>query len=221
VSTKVPVYLLLDVSYSMGGTPLVALNHALRDLVRSLQEEPETSDLIMLCIISFSDDAQVDMPLTALTDIKEVPHLAARGGTSYVPALQLLRSTIERDIPSLKAEGYQVYRPIAFFLTDGYPSDSLPSLQVAIQNLHASPRRPTLVALGIGDVDPRILRQLAGAKGQSSISNSRLSPAEAITGFKELLLATINSFTRSLASGLSAWRIPSTDAFSTAPDDWL
>jgi uncharacterized protein YegL len=206
VSTKVPVYLLLDVSYSMGGAVLADLNRTLHDLVRSLQEEPETSDLIMLCIISFSDDAQIDMPLTALADITEAPHLAVRGGTNYVPALRLLQSTIERDIQSLKADGYQVFRPIAFFLTDGYPSDDSSSLLAEIQLLHASPRRPTLVALGIGDVDPRILHQLAGPKGQSSISNSRLSPTEAIAGFKELLLA---------------WRIPSTEAFSTAPSDWL
>ena len=45
------------------------------------------------------------------------------GGTNYGAAFRALAQTIGQDTAALKAAGYKVYRPCAFFLTDGEPHD--------------------------------------------------------------------------------------------------
>ena len=71
---------------------------------------------------AFSDSAKVVMPLSQQSEAP-VPTLSVEGGTNYGAAFRELARVIPADAAALKAQGYRVFRPCAFFLTDGEPLD--------------------------------------------------------------------------------------------------
>ena len=116
-----PFYLICDVSYSMS-RDMAALNDGVQRLRRSIVSEPFVDDVAHVSIMTFSDTAKVVMPLTQLSE-QPMPQLSAEGGTNYGAAFRELAHVIPADAAALKAQGYKVFRPCAFFLTDGEPQD--------------------------------------------------------------------------------------------------
>jgi uncharacterized protein YegL len=117
-----PFYLICDVSSSMTGD-MPTLNEGIRKLRRAIVAQPQVDDVAQIGIITFSTSAQVVLPLSQMSE-EQMPTLRASGSTNYGSAFQLLAQTIQRDIAQLKAQRLKVYRPCAFFLTDGQPTDS-------------------------------------------------------------------------------------------------
>ena len=117
-----PFYLICDVSSSMQGD-MPALNDAVRRLRRAIAAEPAADDVVEVCMMTFSDTGKVAMPLRQMSE-SEVPALAVESGTRYGVAFHSLTQTNEQDTASRKGQEYKIYRPCAFFLTDGEPSDS-------------------------------------------------------------------------------------------------
>lgn len=116
-----PFYLLCDVSISMR-PDMTALEEALADLRYEIVHDPVVADIVQFGVITFSDRARVVIPLGPLQDA-ELPRLQVEGGTAYGEAFRLLADTIEKDRQRLKSEGFKIYRPCVFFLTDGEPTD--------------------------------------------------------------------------------------------------
>ena len=117
-----PFYIICDVSYSMSGD-MKDLNDGLERLHRAIVAQPVADDVAQICIMSFSTTAKVLMPLGQMSEVS-VPTLSVEGSTNYGAAFRELAHTIERDRTALKAQGFKIYRPCAFFLTDGEPTDS-------------------------------------------------------------------------------------------------
>lgn len=160
-----PFYLICDVSSSMTGD-MPALNDGVERLRRAIVAEPIVDDVAQICIMTFSDSAAVRMPLAQMSETS-VPHLSAGGSTNYGSAFRLLAQTITQDSTSLKQQGYKVYRPCAFFLTDGAPTDGdwgktfnsqLTYNKQANQGLKAY---PLFVPFGFGSAPVNVLKQLA------------------------------------------------------------
>ena len=114
-----PSYLICDVSYSMEGD-MAALNKGLQRLRQAIVIEPVVDDVAQLCIMMFSDTAKMLLPMSSMSEVT-VPTLAVQGRTNYGAAFELLAHTIEQDKADLRKRGYMVFRPCAFFLTDGEP----------------------------------------------------------------------------------------------------
>lgn len=194
-----PFYLVCDESYSMAGNPLQEINDQLPQIVTEIASNPTVADKARLCIISFSDTAEVLLPLADLNDVHQVPQLAPKGATSYGAAFTLLRDTIERDIRDLKAAGHVPFRPTVFFLTDGQPTDS--DWATTHQRLTAKDfgPRPTILAFGFGDVRPETLRAVATFR--AFIANGELDPRNALREFaKQLLNSVVSSAVASSAA---------------------
>jgi len=117
-----PFYLVCDVSYSMTHD-MPALNAGIRQLCQAIGREPQVDDVAQVGIITFSAGAQVAMPLTQMSEEAHIPTLSAQSSTNYGAAFRILALTIDEDLKNLKAKGYKAYRPCAFFLTDGEPTD--------------------------------------------------------------------------------------------------
>ena len=101
---------------------ILALNKACAFPPRHLGE-PVVDDVVQVCIMSFSAMlAKIVMPLGQMSE-SVVPILSAASGTNYGAAFRLLARTIEHDSATLKRLGYMIYRPCAFFLVDGAPTD--------------------------------------------------------------------------------------------------
>src|ERR1700689_1830950 len=116
-----PFYLICDVSYSMIND-MPALNDGVQRLRRSIVAEPMVDDVAHIAVMTFSDTAKVIMPLSQLSETP-MPALSVEGGTSSGEAFRELARVIPADAAALKAQGFRVFRPCAFFLTDGEPLD--------------------------------------------------------------------------------------------------
>jgi uncharacterized protein YegL len=162
-----PFYLICDISYSMLAD-MPALNIGVRKLCQAIVAEPIVDDVTQLSIISFSDTARVLMPLGQMSE-SAVPTLSVEGGTNYGVAFRLLAQQISEDSANLRRQGYRIYRPCAFFLTDGEPGDAdwrrtfNEQLTYDRQTGHGFKAHPVFVPFGFRDATSRVLSQLAVA----------------------------------------------------------
>jgi uncharacterized protein YegL len=191
-----PFYLVCDESGSMSGSPIDAINNSLPELHQEIGANPVVADKTRFCLIGFSDNADVLLPLSDLSTVTSMPKLSAGGGTNYQAAFDVLRKTIDSDVASLKQAGNTVYRPAVFFLSDGYPNRN--NWQQSFQALtDANWRpRPNILAFGFGSADENVIRQVATTR--AFMANGSIGPAEALREFANSLIRSIvNSVTPS------------------------
>jgi uncharacterized protein YegL len=191
-----PFYLVCDESGSMSGAPVDAINTSLPQLHAEIGSNPVVADKTRFCLIGFSDQAEVLLPLSDLSTVTSIPALNANGGTDYEAAFIKLRATIDADVAELKRQGHQVFRPAVFFLSDGYPNNN--NWQTAYKALtdEAWRQHPNILAFGFGDADEPTIRQIATAK--AFMANDQLGPADALREFaKSLIRSIVNSGTQS------------------------
>jgi uncharacterized protein YegL len=93
-------YLLCDVSVSMT-YDLPALQDGLRRLIDAIAAQPVLDDVTQICVMTFSDSAQVVTPLGQPSTLQP-PALAIQGGTNYGAAFRKLAQVIEADRAALK-----------------------------------------------------------------------------------------------------------------------
>lgn len=230
-----PFYVLADVSYSMtqvqpslDGPPssaLDALNKIVLSVKDSLDMNPILGDKIRFSLIDFSDDAQTQIPLCDLMQVKvgDIPQLNARGGTSFAAAFRALRQQIDSDIRQLKADGHKVHRPAVFFLTDGEPTDPDGDWQSAFSDLtdSAFKFRPNVIPFGVGEAKKAVLDQLAFPVGkmQSFVLKEGANASAAIANMAEKLIGSIIDSANSVtAEGESGGFVPPD---VDEDDDWL
>lgn len=156
---RMPVYLLLDVSGSMSGAPIMAVEQGVQLLHNELMGQPQAVEMVHLSVITFASSASQVIPLTQITNFTP-PALSASGGTSLGGALRELAHALDREIipnsPAKKGD----YKPLVFLLTDGEPTDSWePELNAL--NSRREKRAGSIIALGCGDaVNTGVLRQI-------------------------------------------------------------
>jgi uncharacterized protein YegL len=156
-----PVVLMLDTSGSMRADGKVeALSAGLADLVETLRDEDDGTGAIHIAIVTFGGDAaQVEVPLSRVAEVGDVPPLLAAGRTPMGGALDLVTSMLEdRDVIPSRA-----YRPTIALLSDGIPTDDWePPMERLLNSERAS--KATRMALGIGaDADRDCLIRFAGS----------------------------------------------------------
>ena len=183
-----PFYLVCDESGSMSGAPIDAINTALPELHHEIAYNPVVADKTQFAIISFSDTADVALPLSDLSQVRHLPVLSTKGMTSYAAAFRCVKDQIQQDVDRLKAEGHEVYRPVVFFLTDGQPSGDY---RTEWEELTSSsfPLHPNIVAFGIGESDANTISAVATFR--AFISDGSLSPADALREFAVALTKSI------------------------------
>jgi uncharacterized protein YegL len=198
-----PFYVVFDVSYSMIGA-INVLNDAIQEMWRDILRNPLVDDTAQICLISFSDEARVVAPMGPASQSRP-PVVSVEGGTNYGNAFRLLAQTIVEDVATLKRDGYRVFRPCAFFLTDGEPLDS-DYLEVFTRELTYDPQsgrgmrqHPIFVPFGFRDAPEDMIRRLAYPAGRSRWFHSRST--DLAEGLRGVLSVIMNSVT---ASGASA-----------------
>ena len=94
---RLPIYLLLDVSGSMSGDPISAVQSGIQSMVSVLSEDPQNLDIVYISIVTFSDEVRQIVPLTELPRF-EAPRLTAKGRTCLGKALEYVASCAANDI---------------------------------------------------------------------------------------------------------------------------
>jgi len=156
---RLPVYLLLDCSESMGGPAIEAVARGVDSLVGTLRGNPQALETAYLSVITFAREARQVVPLTELLRF-QAPRLTVRTGTALGAALRLLPECLRREVvkstPTTKGD----YKPLVFLLTDGQPTDDWEPAAAALRAAN-SPRIANIYAIGCGpDVDTDVLRQV-------------------------------------------------------------
>ena len=95
----VPFYIVCDESSSMiGNGGIEAINLGLPELHATIAADPLVSEKCRIGLISFSEKAEVLLPIARLSDVASMPGMRGRSVTSYGAAFELLRTVISADI---------------------------------------------------------------------------------------------------------------------------
>jgi uncharacterized protein YegL len=202
-----PFYLVCDVSKSMTHQ-MPVLNEALQGLRNEIATNPVVDDVARICVMVFSDIAQVVIPLGQPSEMA-VPALSVQFGTNYGNAFRQLTRRIDYDTSVLKKQGHKVYRPCVFFLTDGEPQDRdwEESFRSTLTYDRATGQgmkgHPVFVPVGFRQAQPAILAKLAypAQRGKWYIDRNT-NYAEAIRELLDVIKKTI------ITSGLSSLTEP-------------
>jgi uncharacterized protein YegL len=191
-----PFYLICDVSGSMS-RDMRTLNDGVRRLRRAIVAEPVVDDVAQVCVMSFSDTAKVVMPMGQMSE-QEVPELHVEGGTNYGEAFRVLAQAIGQDTAKLRADGYKVYRPCAFFLTDGLPNDRdwhqtfTSTLTYDRQTGRGMKAHPIFVPFGFRKAREDVLSQLAYPKDRGKWYHAKTADVDqALKGILEIIMNTV------------------------------
>jgi uncharacterized protein YegL len=169
------------------------------------------NEYVRVSIVSFSDSAEVLLPLSNLSDVGAMPGCAAKGLTNYGEAFNLLRVVIQRDIANLKAQGLQVYRPAVFFITDGEPTDDWEANHRALTDKTMNPQAPHIISFGVAGANAAVIGKI-GTKA-AFIANNGVDPGNAL---KEILKSLTNTIVNSSSSSTPTLVVPSAPPGTTA-----
>lgn len=213
-----PVYVVADESASM--TPVVGeLNAGLAALHSALLREPMAAAKVRFTILGFSDDAQVRLSLADLRTEAALPTLATRGSTSFGAAFRELLARIPQDIAALKAQGFAVYRPAVFFLTDGQPTDE--GWQRTYEQLtdrDATTAAPNIIACGIGQAVAQTILDIATRPEFAFVATPGTELGLAIAEFSVALTRSVVASARAMADGTTELVVERPDNFVMAVD---
>jgi len=154
---RMPVYLLLDTSLSMDGSPIVAVNNGVRTLFNELIGHSAVRSTVQVSLITFAHQIAF-APLTPLTHfippIVTAHNLQGSGGTALGGALAVVRDELTRLAPDERA--------FLFVLTDGEPTDGALWSVVAQEIKYGLASRVAMcVGIACGpDADLDVLQQI-------------------------------------------------------------
>ena len=194
-----PIYIICDESQSMEGSKLDACNKALPEIHKAIAGDPIVNDKVRIGVISFSDSAEVLLPLSKMTDVVDFPGLVLKGGSNYESAFTCLKQTIQTDFANLKNKGYaNIQRPIVFFISDGEPTDNnwqAAHAAVTDKNWLFSPH---IIAFGVSGARAETIRTIA--TGKPGINFAYLADDNADPGavLKEVLKSLISTIAGSV-----------------------
>ncbi len=120
---RLPIYLLVDCSSSMAGDSIEAVKQGIKALLSELLDDPQALETAFLSVITFSSCARQIVPLTPLLEFRE-PSLSAGGVSALGAALHLLEECVDREVRTTTAKCKGDWKPVAFILTDGAPTDA-------------------------------------------------------------------------------------------------
>ena len=121
---RLPVYLLIDVSGSMAGEPIEAVNNGLQTMLSALRKDPHALEQAYISLIAFETDVRQMNPLTEVAQF-QIPALSAGGGTSLGAALSLAAKCAKDEVVKKTESQSGDWKPLVFLMTDGDPTDEL------------------------------------------------------------------------------------------------
>lgn len=155
---RCPCVLILDKSGSMQGRPIAELNEGLRTLREELSADPLASRRVELAVVSFG-------PVTQDVEFVEAsrftpPALSAAGDTPMGRAVLTALDMLEARKALYRQNGIAYYRPWAFLITDGAPTDSITEAARRVKEAEEA-KKLAFFAIGVDGADFDRLRQLA------------------------------------------------------------
>ncbi len=161
---KCPLVLILDVSGSMSGAPIDALNKALNSLKDEIIKDTMLSNRLDLAIVSFHDQAEVVKDFSLIDPDTNMPFLETGGRTNMFDGVNKAIEIIEDRKQWYKNSGQPYYRPIIVLFSDGTPTNTeqeIEDLDQKIQSM-SDDKKFMFMPFGVGEgADIQTLAKLA------------------------------------------------------------
>jgi uncharacterized protein YegL len=158
---RCPCVFVLDVSASMTGPPIDALNDGLRTWQREMSRTAG-ADRLDIAIVTFGSSVQVVQPFVAATAFR-APVLVARGQTHLGRGIQTALTLVGERRSQYRDQGVTCQRPWVLLITDGAPTgepdyvvEQARSHLLAAQSAHDL----AFIAVGTTHADARELTSL-------------------------------------------------------------
>lgn len=166
---RVACVVLADVSGSMQGEPIAALERGFAAFTHYLHNESLASKRVEVAVVTFGTVATVLVPMQEARTLAPVQFTAA-GTTNMAAGINLALDILEDRKSAYKMAGLKYYRPWILILTDGKPN--LDSFDQAVARLNAAEtaRGVTVFAVGAGPrVDYQQLDRLSVQRGPAPL----------------------------------------------------
>ena len=159
---RCPCVLVVDVSSSMYGDPIDALNRGLAQFGTELKNDPLASLRVEVAIVTFGDGAEVRRDFVT-ADRFEAPILYANGLTEMAAGVNLALDKIEERKQSYRDNGIDYYRPWLFLITDGAPTETQEVVYAASRKLKDADNEKRVAAFSVGvqRADMRLLAEFS------------------------------------------------------------
>lgn len=155
---RVPCLLILDVSRSMKGSPIDALNDGLVQFKDELAADSLAMQRVEVGIVTFGP-VEIHTPFIAAGAFMP-PVLTAHGDTPIGEAIQAGLEMLEARKLVFKENGIPRYRPWVILVTDGGPTDSYTNAANLIKAGEAA-RRFSFFAVGVEGARMDVLKEIS------------------------------------------------------------
>lgn len=151
--------LVLDVSSSMSGAPIKALNEGLAAFAHDVAGDAVARQRVEVAIVTFGGSVWVAQDFVTAGGF-EPSKLSAGGGTPMGKAIEQALDMVEERKTLYRENGIVYYRPWVFLITDGQPTDSWDE---AARRVHEAEDagRVAFFAVGVEGADMNVLSKLA------------------------------------------------------------
>lgn len=172
---RVACVLLVDVSGSMAGAPIEALEAGFKQFVDEIQDDPVARKRAEIAVVTFGTHANL---LVAFQEARALqPATFPVGGTTNMAdGINLALEQIENRKLAYRAEGIHYFRPWIFLLTDGRPDDA--GIEGALERLSSAERarKVTVFPVGVGEqVDWDMLGRASSARPALKLAGLRFA----------------------------------------------
>jgi len=152
--------LLLDVSGSMSGRPIAALNEGLRAFAADLATDGLARQRVEVAIVTFSGaGVQVEQDFVTASAF-EPPTLTTSGGTPMGAGIEKALAMVAERKQQYRENGIVYYRPWVFMITDGEPTDSWQQAAGDVREAEAA-NALAFFAVGVEGANMDVLGQIA------------------------------------------------------------
>jgi uncharacterized protein YegL len=155
---RCPCLLLLDVSGSMQGQPIDALNAGLITFKDELAADALAMKRVEVGIVTFGP-VQITLPFQGAESFYP-PTLAAQGDTPMGSAIKQGLDMVRARKDEYRANGISYYRPWVFLITDGGPTDEWQSAAAAVREGEVS-KSFAFFAIGVQAANMDTLQQIS------------------------------------------------------------
>ena len=212
---RVACIVLADVSGSMSGAPIAALEAGFEAFVHYVTTDDLARKRAEVAVISFGSYAEVTVPLQEARML-EPTRFEINGSTNMAAAIDLAIDMIDERKLEYKAAGIQYFRPWLLLLTDGAPNPEGFDAAVARLNAMEAGSGVTVFAIGVGDnVDYGQLERLSQQRTPAPLAGLKFEE------FFEWLSASLGNVASSSSFGRSDAQVAAkTEQVALAPIGW-
>lgn len=156
---RAAVVLLVDISGSMKGERIAALNAGMSHFALALREDRLASKRVEVAVIGFGERVDIVSEFTSAELFNPQP-LKANGGTPMGEGIGVALDLLAARQKQYREGGITPFRPMIFMISDGAPTDAW---QSAAQRVQAGERAKSFMfySVGVDGADMNTLSQIS------------------------------------------------------------